>query len=89
MDEVLTELFYGNIRPIESCPETKEYKELSEDLQRIYCEFVDHLNKYNKELENEFTEIINRKNLLLAIENEKAFQDGFCLGVQLIISAYH
>ena len=85
MDNILTELWYGNIAPWEhSTRHDREYKELTELLCRNRDRLTEGLTEAQKELLDKYDECQNE---LSAKTEKNAFVQGFCLGMRLLAAA--
>ena len=85
MDNILTELWYGNVAPWEQSNRCdREYKELTELLCRNRDKLTEGLTEAQKELLEKYDECQNE----LSAKTEKiAFVQGFCLGTLLLAAA--
>ena len=85
MDNILEELWYGNIAPWEhSTRNDREYKELAALLCRNRDRLTEGLTEAQKELLDQYDECQNE---LSAKTEKNAFTQGFCLGTRLLAAA--
>ena len=85
MDNILTELWYGNVAPWEQSNRLdREYKELTELLCRNRDRLTEGLTEAQKELLDKYDECQNELN---AKTERNAFVQGFCLGTRLLAAA--
>ena len=85
MDNILTELWYGNVAPWEQSNRLdREYKELTELLCRNRDRLTEGLTEAQKELLDKYDECQNELN---AKTEKNAFVQGFCLGTRLLAAA--
>ena len=85
MDNILTELWYGNVAPWEQSNRCdREYKELTELLRRNRDKLTEGLTEAQKELLDKYDECQNELN---AKTEKNAFAQGFCLGTRLLAAA--
>lgn len=85
MDNILEQLWYGNIAPWEhSTHNDREYKELTELLHRNRDKLTEGLTEAQKELLDKYDECQNELN---AKTEKNAFVQGFCLGTRLLAAA--
>ena len=85
MDNILTELWYGNVAPWEQSNRSdREYKELTELLCRNRDKLTEGLTEAQKELLDKYDECQNE---LSAKTEKNAFVQGFCLGTRLLAAA--
>ncbi len=87
MDNILTELWYGNLSPWEQCNQSDgETRELTALLCRNREKLAEGLTEAQKEILNKYDDCHNE----LGGKTEKnAFTCGFCLGVRLMTAALH
>ena len=85
MDNILTELWYGNVAPWEQSNRLdREYKELAELLCRNRDRLTEGLTEAQKELLEKYDDCQNE----LSVKTERnAFVQGFCLGTRLLAAA--
>ncbi|MBP3572784.1 MAG: hypothetical protein J6M42_12600 [Clostridia bacterium] len=85
MDNILEELWYGNVAPWEQSNRLdREYKELTELLCRNRDRLTEGLTEAQKELLDKYDECQNELN---AKTERNAFVQGFCLGTRLLAAA--
>ena len=85
MDNILTELWYGNVAPWEhSTRNDREYKELAALLCRNRDRLTEGLTEAQKELLDQYDECQSELN---AKTERNAFVQGFCLGTRLLAAA--
>ena len=85
MDNILEELWYGNIAPWEhSTRNDREYKELAALLCRNRDRLTEGLTEAQKELLDQYDECQHE---LSAKTEKNAFTQGFCLGTRLLAAA--
>ena len=85
MDNILEQLWYGNVAPWEhSTHNDREYKELTELLCRNRDRLTEGLTEAQKELLDKYDECQNE---LSAKTEKNAFVQGFCLGTRLLAAA--
>lgn len=85
MDNILEQLWYGNVAPWEqSNRHDREYKELTELLCRNRDRLTEGLTEAQKELLDKYDECQNELN---AKTEKNAFVQGFCLGTRLLAAA--
>ena len=85
MDNILEQLWYGNVAPWEhSTRNDREYKELTELLRRNRDRLTEGLTGAQKELLDKYDECQNE---LSAKTERNAFTQGFCLGTRLLAAA--
>ena len=85
MDNILTELWYGNVAPWEQSNRLdREYKELTELLCRNRDRLTEGLTEAQKELLDQYDECQSELN---AKTERNAFVQGFCLGTRLLAAA--
>ena len=85
MDNILEQLWYGNVAPWEhSTRNDREYKELTELLCRNRDKLTEGLTEAQKELLDKYDECQNE---LSAKTERNAFVQGFCLGTRLLAAA--
>ena len=85
MDNILTELWYGNVAPWEQSNRLdREYKELTELLCRNRDRLTEGLTEAQKELLDKYDDCQNELN---AKTEKNAFVQGFCLGTRLLAAA--
>jgi len=84
MENILHELYYGNIRPSEGrLPKSPEYKTAIADIEKYESELLSKLNDKGKELYRKLTLAIILRDV---IEYEYIFEDAFKLGVKIILA---
>lgn len=85
MKTILTDLFYGSVRPQENLsPEsdhTRKYHVYEEKTKNF-------IEKLSPDMREEFDKIISQKNELDLNDLEAMFCNGFCLGVQIMAEVY-
>ena len=87
MDNILEELWYGNVAPWEQSNRCdREYKELTELLHRNRDKLSEGLTEAQKELLDKYDECQNELN---AKTEKNAFVQGFCLGTRLLAAAIY
>lgn len=85
MDNILTELWYGNISPWEQCNRSdRETKELAALLCRNREQLTEGLTEAQKEILDKYDDCQNELN---AKTEKTAFIKGFCLGMRLLTAA--
>ena len=85
MDNILEQLWYGNVAPWEQSNRLdREYKELTELLHRNRDGLTEGLTEAQKELLDKYDECQNELN---AKTEKNAFVQGFCLGTRLLAAA--
>ena len=85
MDNILEQLWYGNVAPWEQGNRLdREYKELTELLCRNRDGLTEGLTEAQKELLDKYDECQNE---LSAKTEKNAFVQGFCLGMRLLAAA--
>ena len=85
MDNILEQLWYGNVAPWEQSNRLdREYKELTELLCRNRDRLTEGLTEAQKELLDKYDECQNELN---AKTEKNAFVQGFCLGTRLLAAA--
>ena len=85
MDNILEQLWYGNVAPWEqSNRNDREYKELAKLLCRNRDCLTEELTEAQKELLDTYDECQNE---LSAKTERNAFMQGFCLGMRLLAAA--
>lgn len=85
MKTILTDLFYGNIRPQENLSSKPDYTRKHHAYTEKTKNFIEKLSPDMKE---EFDKIISQKNELDLDDLEEMFCNGFCLGVQIMVEVY-
>lgn len=87
MDNILTELWYGNVSPWEQSNRgDRESKELTALLHRNRDQLTEGLTQAQKEILEKYDDCQNE---LSAKTEKNAFICGFCLGVRLMTAAQH
>ena len=85
MDNILEQLWYGNVAPWEQSNRLdREYKELTELLHRNRDKLTEGLTEAQKELLDQYDECQSELN---AKTERNAFVQGFCLGTRLLAAA--
>jgi hypothetical protein len=85
MDNILEQLWYGNVAPWEQTGRhDREYKELAALLCRNRDRLTEGLTEAQKELLDKYDECQNELN---AKTEKNAFVQGFCLGMRLLAAA--
>lgn len=85
MKSVLTNLFYGNIRPQENTSSMSDHIKQNYSYTENTKKF---LEKLSPDMKEEFDKIIAQKNELALDELEEMFCDGFCLGIKIMAEVY-
>ena len=84
MKNILHELYYGNIQPIEGrFMQQHTYQELSEKAMNMEIEFLSKLNEEETKLYNELIKATYDKN---TIEEAEIYSDGFILGARIMLT---
>lgn len=83
MENIISELWYGRIRPIEKTANA-EILELENLLSRNYHDLMKTLDEEQKSIFEKYTENASEN---LCLNCEKAFYDGFCLCAKLLTEA--
>ena len=81
IEEILNELYNGKINPNQNIPESKEYKELVREANKISKQIEEKLK--DKELMDKYIEIQSQ---IASIECESKFIEGYKIASQLLIS---
>ena len=83
MDNLINELYYGNIRPVEQMGGLTP--EAAAIMKRVH-ENEDKLEAYLNEQEKELLDAIQNDRLeVTCIIEEKRFHEAFCLGARLLM----
>lgn len=86
MQNVLTELYYGEIRPYEDfLPSYEQYKEQWKHLHKHYDGFVE---KLPPSLFEEFNKVMEENIADVNLDMQEMFTEGFCLGVKMMIEIF-
>ena len=87
MENIITELWYGNVRPWEQSNHGDEdFLKLSQFLVTHQHNLRDSLTEEQKKLLEKYEECCIE---LEGIEAKNAFTHGFCLGVKLLSAVMH
>ena len=85
MDNIITELWYGNIRP---CEQANRGDEAFHELMSLVCKnqhaLLDSLAPAQRELYEKYNQVCIEMEGAVA---RNAFADGFCLGARLFAAA--
>lgn len=85
MIKTIEQLWNGNLEPIaHSRVNNPEIKHLTKLIQRNHENLKENLNEKLKEMLENYSEC---KNEYLALTNEQAFCNGFCLGMRIAAEA--
>lgn len=85
MGNLLKELWYGNISPIDTNGNTKETKEVSQLLAKNGVKVEEFLGKEGREFFDKYRECSAEYESLIS---EEAFICGFCLGMRFLAEAF-
>lgn len=85
MGNLLKELWYGNVSPIDTSGNTKEIKEIFQLLAKNGVKVEEFLNKEGKEWFDKYRECSAEYESLVS---EAAFECGFCLGMRFLAEAF-
>ena len=85
MENLLKELWYGNVAPIDTSGNTKEIKEVFQLLAKNGVKVEELLSKDGKALFDRYRECAAEYESLLS---EEAFICGLCLGMRLLAEAF-
>ena len=85
MNTLLEDLYRGNIVPAEVLhPRTDEQQRKHDQFARDYDAFEETLRALDPSLPQTFDSLLELNDRLNFFETCQTFQDGFCLGVQLM-----
>lgn len=83
MDSILTDLWYGNVTPCDNCGVGDAEVER---LEKSMGEQEDALHRALQEPQKEiFERYVRWSEMYACVISEKAFADGFCLAVRLML----
>lgn len=85
MARIISQLWHGNLKPVErSVENNSEIKQLEELMQRNLKNLETHLNETTKEILEKYIDCVNE---YILVTNEQAFCEGFCLGIRITTEA--
>ncbi|MGI6013242.1 MAG: DUF6809 family protein [Oscillospiraceae bacterium] len=89
MKSILSQLYYGNLAPMEQCfPKNKEHKKACQKHCQHYETFSEKLGALDFSLQKEFTDIIDEQVSTACLELEESFIYGFQLGARMMVELY-
>ncbi len=90
MNNILEELYLGNLRPLDTItPQCEDYENARmERINRIHS-LLKKLDSQDQESKKEFDEILDMEGKIESYEISQTFVVGFQLGAKIMFAIYH